>query len=82
MLATIKLASHLENISDQAVVIARRIRTLIQDSALKGNDELTSLFEVVDHSLSEALDAFTAFDSIRPKNFAAKWKRWLKAPVT
>ena len=65
VLATIKLASHLENISDQAMVIARRVRALIQEGTLEENDELTSLFELVDKSLSEALEAFSAFDSIR-----------------
>jgi PhoU domain len=34
VLATIKLSSHLENISDQAVNIARRVRVLIQKSEL------------------------------------------------
>ena len=65
VLATIKLGSHLENISDQAVVIARRTRALIQESALEENDELTSIFELVDKSLSEALETFSAFDSAR-----------------
>ena len=65
VLATIKLGSHLENISDQAVNIARRARALIQESALEGDDGLTPIFERVDASLSEALEAFSAFDSIR-----------------
>ena len=65
VLATIKLGSHLENISDQAVVIARRTRALIQESALEEDDELTSIFELVDKSLSEALETFSAFDSAR-----------------
>src|SRR5438132_5352335 len=65
VLATIKLGSHLENISDQAVIIARRARALIQESALEEDDGLTSLFELVDKSLSEALEAFSAFDSTR-----------------
>ena len=65
VLATIKLGSHLENISDQAVIIARRARALIQESALEEDDGLTSLFELVDKSLSEALEAFSAFDNTR-----------------
>jgi phosphate transport system protein len=72
VLATIKLASHLENISDQAMVIARRVRALIQEGALEENDELASLFEVVDHSLSEALEAFSAFDSIRAEKLRSQ----------
>ena len=69
MLATIKLGSHLENISDQAV-IARRVRAFIQEGDLEEDDELTSLFEVVDPSLSEALEAFSAFDSVRAEKLA------------
>jgi phosphate transport system protein len=65
VLATVKLGSHLENISDQAVVIARRARTLIQESALEENDELNSLFELIEKSLSEALETFSTFDSDR-----------------
>ncbi len=65
VLATIKLGSHLENISDQAVIIARRTRALIQESALEKDDGLTSIFELVDKSLSEALEAFSAFDNAR-----------------
>jgi phosphate transport system protein len=72
VLASIKLASHLENISDQSVVIARRARTLIQESVLEENDELTSLFELVDKSLSEALEAFSAFDSTRTEKLRSQ----------
>jgi phosphate transport system protein len=72
VLASIKLASHLENISDQAVVIARRARTLIQESVLEEDDGLTSLFELVDQSLSEALEAFSAFDSTRTEKLRSQ----------
>jgi phosphate transport system protein len=65
VLASIKLGSHLENISDHAVTIARRARVLIQERALEEDDELTPLFKVVDKSLSEALEAFSTFDSVR-----------------
>lgn len=65
VLATIKLASHLENISDQAVSIARRTRALIQDRALDSDDGLTPILELAAQSLSEALDAFSAFDHTR-----------------
>jgi phosphate transport system protein len=65
VLATVKLGSHLENISDQAVDIARRIRALIQESALEKDEGLTSIFEQVDRSISEALEAFAAFDNAR-----------------
>jgi phosphate transport system protein len=65
VLATIKLGSHLENISDQAVIIARRARALIQENALEDDDGLISIFELVDRSLSEALEAFAGFDNTR-----------------
>jgi len=65
VLASIKLGSHLENISDQAVNIARRVRALIQGNALEEDEGLTFIFELVDKSLAEALDAFSAFDSTR-----------------
>ena len=72
VLATIKLASHLENISDQAMVIARRVRALIQEGTLEENDELTTLFEVVDKSLAEALEAFSSFDSVRAEKLRSQ----------
>ena len=65
VLATIKLASNLENISAQAVNIARRARALIQESALEKDDGLTPIFELVDASLSEALEACSSFDNTR-----------------
>jgi phosphate transport system protein len=65
VLATIKLASHLENISDQAMIIARRTRSLIQERALSENNGLTPIFERVDGSFAEALEAFSAFDNLR-----------------
>lgn len=68
VLATIKLASHLEHISDQAVIIARRTRTLIQDGALVDDEGLTPVFEQVDASFAEALEAFAGFDNTRAEN--------------
>jgi phosphate transport system protein len=65
VLATIKLGSHLKNISDQAVIIARRTRGLIQESALEEDHGLTAIFELVYSSFSEALEAFSAFDNNR-----------------
>jgi phosphate transport system protein len=65
VLATIKLASHLENISDQTVNIARRVRALIQESALEDEQELSFIFGLVDASLAEALEAFSAVDNAR-----------------
>jgi phosphate transport system protein len=65
VLASIKLGSHLENVSDQAVNIARRARALIQECALEEDDGLTPIFELVDESFAEALEAFSAFDNTR-----------------
>jgi phosphate transport system protein len=70
VLATIKLGSHLENISDQAVIIARRTRALINDSALEEDDGLTSIFELVEKSFSEALEIFSAFDKTRAEKLS------------
>ncbi|MBV9297625.1 MAG: hypothetical protein JO066_01490 [Verrucomicrobia bacterium] len=65
VLASIKLSSHLENISDQAGIIARRTRALIHERALEEDEGLASIFERIDESLSEALEAFSAFDNTR-----------------
>src|ERR1700733_6213824 len=65
VLATIKLASILENISDQAVTIARRTRALIQEGTLESDHGLTRIFDQVDGSFSEVLEAFSAFDCTR-----------------
>jgi phosphate transport system protein len=65
VLTTIKLASHLENISDQAVNIARRTRALIHEGILEGDDGLTFIFDLVEKSFTEALEAFSAFDNTR-----------------
>jgi phosphate transport system protein len=71
-LATIKLASHLENISDQAVSIARRTRVLIQEGILEEDDRLTPIFELVDESLAGALEAFSKFDSTRAEQIRSQ----------
>jgi phosphate transport system protein len=68
VLATIKLGSHLDNISDQVGIVARRTRTLIQQRALQRNDPLNSLFELIERSLSQALDAFHSLDCHRAEN--------------
>jgi phosphate transport system protein len=65
VLASIKLASHLENVSDQAMVIARRTRALIQERELEDDNGLAAIFELVVVSLAEALEAFSEFDNVR-----------------
>jgi phosphate transport system protein len=72
VLATIKLGSHLENISDQAVIIARRARALIRENTLEEDSELTPIFELVDKSLAEALEAFSAFDNTRAERLRCR----------
>jgi phosphate transport system protein len=73
VLATIKLASHLENISDQAVIIARRARTLIQESQLKEEDlGLGTIFAQVVTSFAEALEAFSVFDHSRAEQLRSR----------
>jgi phosphate transport system protein len=72
VLATIKLSSHLENISDQTVIIARRTRALIQDGTLKEDDGLTPIFELVDDSFAEALEAFSTFDNAQAEKLRSK----------
>ncbi|MEA3205126.1 MAG: phosphate transport system protein [Verrucomicrobiota bacterium] len=73
VLATIKLASHLENISDQAVIIARRARTLIQESQLKEEDlGLGTIFAPVVTSFAEALEAFSVFDHSRAEQLRSR----------
>jgi phosphate transport system protein len=65
VLATIKLGGHLERLSDQAVVIARRIRKLNEEPVGEETDRLQVLFEALERALIEALDAFAHFDSGR-----------------
>src|SRR3984893_6690761 len=72
VLATIKLASHLENISDQAVIIARRARTLIQESQLKEDGGLETIFAPVVTSFAEALEAFSIFDHRRAEKLRGR----------
>jgi phosphate transport system protein len=65
VLATIKLGTHLERLSDQAVVIARRVRKLNEDPAVEETKQLEPLFNAFERALIEALDAFAHFDSVR-----------------
>ena len=65
VLASIKLSSHLENISDQAGIIARRTRALIRENALEEDEGVASLFTQIDQAFAEALEAFPVFDGVR-----------------
>src|ERR1700747_751193 len=65
VLATIKVGAHLERLSDQTVVIARRIRKLNEESAVSEASQLAPLFDALERALVEVLDAFAHFDSGR-----------------
>jgi phosphate transport system protein len=65
VLATIKLGTHLERISDQAVVIARRVRKLLEEPPLMEASQLERIFDALEKAFAEALDAFANFDSAR-----------------
>jgi phosphate transport system protein len=65
VLATIKLGTHLERLSDQAVVIARKVRKLNEDPTVDETSHLHPLLDALERSLVEALDAFAHFDSAR-----------------
>jgi phosphate transport system protein len=65
VLATIKLGTHLERLSDQTVVIARRVRKLLEEPPLMEASKLEPVFSALEKALAEALDAFAKFDSAR-----------------
>jgi phosphate transport system protein len=71
VLATIKLGTHLERLSDQAVVIARRIRKLNEEPEVEETKQLQPLFNALERALIEALDAFAHFDSGRSEKVRA-----------
>jgi hypothetical protein len=61
----------------------------LEESALEEDDGLTSIFERVDKSLSEALEAFAGFDNIRAEKLlrqmeplaqSARWVRIRNVP--
>jgi phosphate transport system protein len=62
VLATIKLGSHLERLSDHTVVIARRTRKVIEEPPLMEASQLEPFFDDLERALAEALDAFANFD--------------------
>jgi phosphate transport system protein len=66
VLATIKLASHLERISDYTVTIARRTRHLItEDKEIEEANWLDGLFDSIQKLFAEAIAAFSAVDISR-----------------
>jgi phosphate transport system protein len=66
VLVTVKLASHLERISDYAVTIARRTRSLItDDKEIEEAQLLVGLFDSVQKLFAEAIGSFNAIDVAR-----------------
>src|SRR5215467_620782 len=55
VLATIKLGSHLERLSDQTVVIARRTRRVIEEPPLMEASRLEPFFDDLERALAEVL---------------------------
>jgi phosphate transport system protein len=65
VLVTVKLASHLERISDYAVSIARRTRHLVQDAELEEAKSLDGLFDSIQKLFAEAIASFNTIDIAR-----------------
>src|SRR5271165_4016854 len=72
VLATIKLGTHLERLSDQTVVIARRVRKLLEEPPLMEAGQLEPVFDALEKAFAEALDAFANFDSARSAKVRAE----------
>ena len=63
VLVTVKLASHLERISDYAVMVARRMRHLIaEDKELEEAKWLDGLFDSIQKLFAEAIASFNTID--------------------
>ena len=66
VLATVKLASHLERISDYTVMIARRTRHLItEDKEIEEAKGLDGLFDSIQKLFAEAIASFNEVDVAR-----------------
>ncbi|HEX3443997.1 MAG TPA: PhoU domain-containing protein [Chthoniobacterales bacterium] len=66
VLATVKLASHLERISDNTVTIARRTRYLItEDKEIEEAKWLDGLFDSIQKLFAEAITSFDSIDVAR-----------------
>jgi len=62
VIASMKLANHLERISDQAVSIAKRSRKLIKNPEITESRNIEGLYQVASGMLSDALTAYTDAD--------------------
>jgi phosphate transport system protein len=65
VLVTVKLASHLERISDYCVSIARRTRHLTEDAEYPEADLLDGMFDSIQKLFSEAIASFNSIDLAR-----------------
>jgi phosphate transport system protein len=65
VLVTVKLASHLERISDYCVSIARRTRHLTEDAEYPEASLLDSMFDSIQKLFSEAVASFNSIDLAR-----------------
>jgi phosphate transport system protein len=63
VLASIKVGTHLERLSNQMVNIARRARKLNEEPPLEEAIWLDSIFDPAEIAFGEALDAFTSANS-------------------
>ncbi|BDS08438.1 phosphate transport system regulatory protein PhoU [Oceaniferula spumae] len=58
VIASMKLANHLERISDQAVSIAKRARKLMKNSEIPETRNIEGLYQVASGMLADALTAY------------------------
>jgi phosphate transport system protein len=65
VLVTVKLASHLERISDYCVSIARRTRHLTEDTEYPEADLVDGVFDSIQKLFSEAVASFNSIDLVR-----------------
>ncbi|HEY0790094.1 MAG TPA: PhoU domain-containing protein [Chthoniobacterales bacterium] len=72
VLATIKVNSLLEQLSDLAVSIARRARRLNQDPPLEEAGAANPVFNVLENSLELALAAFSKLDGVTAEQVRAQ----------
>lgn len=63
VLATIKVGTHLERLSNQMVNIARRVRKLNEDPLLEEAIWLDAIFDPAEIAFGQAIDAFASADS-------------------
>ncbi|MBK1829345.1 phosphate signaling complex protein PhoU [Verrucomicrobiaceae bacterium R5-34] len=63
VIASMKIASHLERISDQAVSVAKRSRKLIKNAEIPETRNIEGLYNVSASMLADAMTAYTDTDT-------------------